>query len=172
MTGGIGFDVLKGGSGFDRIVGGFGADQLTGGFGQDLFVWNARQEGGDRITDFTRGQDKLVFDSNAFLVNGWFDYLVIDTASVADDLSLADLFLASATLNNAAQVRSYLDNETSVAPHGMFIIAANSAGSNILYYTSDASTTAGTGLDKAVYQIADLGMGAVTPESMGDFLFI
>ncbi|WP_298174206.1 calcium-binding protein [Novosphingobium sp.] len=167
-----GDDVINGEAGNDRIFGGFGADQLTGGSGQDTFVWNAKQEGGDRINDFTRGQDKLAFDSSAFMVDGVFGNLVIDTVSSADNLGMADLFVAGTTLSSAAQVRSYINNENSVTPHGMFIIAVNSAGNNILYYTSDASTTADTGLDKAVYQIADLGMGTITSDIMLDLLFV
>lgn len=76
-------DTLKGGAGFDRligetgndeinggknrdiIVGGQGADTLTGGEGVDSFVYVNPKEGGDRIKDFTPGEDRFfVYGSN------------------------------------------------------------------------------------------------------------
>ncbi|MEO6861892.1 MAG: calcium-binding protein, partial [Microcoleus sp.] len=59
-------DTINGGDGNDTITGGLGADLLTGGSGADLFVYRAPKEGGDTITDFTFGTDKLQFVSNAF----------------------------------------------------------------------------------------------------------
>ncbi|HEY8003097.1 MAG TPA: calcium-binding protein [Phenylobacterium sp.] len=65
LEGGKGADTIDGGAGNDLIRGGQGADVLTGGAGNDTF----RIDGGakavtdlDRITDFTHGQDKIVFD--------------------------------------------------------------------------------------------------------------
>lgn len=73
---GDGNDTVNGRRGNDRIEGGRGADDLTGGAGRDTFAYNdlwfspikgygygvPEDNSGDRIRDFTRGQDKLAFD--------------------------------------------------------------------------------------------------------------
>lgn len=66
LKGGAGNDVIDGGSGWDRIHGGAGIDRLSGGGGHDRFIWADASEGGDRILDFTSGQDMLLFDSAGF----------------------------------------------------------------------------------------------------------
>lgn len=72
-------DIVDGRGGNDKIDGGVGADDLWGGAGRDLFLYNAdsffidnrylfgelEDASGDRIHDFTRGQDKLVFEGDA-----------------------------------------------------------------------------------------------------------
>jgi hypothetical protein len=65
IAGGTGGDDINGGDGADRINGGRGADTLTGGTGPDAFIFTNRQDGGDRITDFSRG-DGFVFLGRAF----------------------------------------------------------------------------------------------------------
>ncbi|MEM8853741.1 MAG: M10 family metallopeptidase C-terminal domain-containing protein [Pseudomonadota bacterium] len=57
LFGGTGADTLVGGTGHDTLDGGAGADVLTGAAGSDLFV--AHPKGGDTITDFTPGIDRL-----------------------------------------------------------------------------------------------------------------
>ncbi|MEG3862659.1 calcium-binding protein, partial [Microcoleus sp. herbarium12] len=59
-------DTIKGGDGNDTIAGGLGADVLSGGSGTDLFVYTTTKEGGDKITDFKSGTDKLQFVSSEF----------------------------------------------------------------------------------------------------------
>lgn len=55
-----GDDLLLGGAGRDTLIGGAGADTLRGGAGEDVFRFQAWTDfGGDRITDFTRGQDRI-----------------------------------------------------------------------------------------------------------------
>jgi Ca2+-binding RTX toxin-like protein len=64
-----GDDVLKGGTGNDELHGGLGADLLTGGAGNDRFVFDTDPGVGgnaDWVTDFVRGQDKLVLDDDVF----------------------------------------------------------------------------------------------------------
>lgn len=67
LFGGSGNDRLQGGVGNDLLVGGSGIDTLTGGNGSDIFVFDTAAEAAygtdlgelERITDFTRGQDKI-----------------------------------------------------------------------------------------------------------------
>ncbi|WP_149537287.1 beta strand repeat-containing protein [Siccirubricoccus phaeus] len=65
LSGGGGADTLLGGAGADTLAGGAGADSLTGGAGADRFLFAAAADSTaaapDRITDFTHGEDLLVF---------------------------------------------------------------------------------------------------------------
>lgn len=69
LEGRDGFDYLLGGDGDDTLVGGFGYDLSTGGLGADRFVFNNGFEGGafagggEVITDFQSGVDKIAFVS-------------------------------------------------------------------------------------------------------------
>ena len=74
LHGGGGADLLSGGNGDDVLEGGAGADTLTGGNGADVFRFGAMDSrarlpvfdtGGDVVTDFQQGQDKL--DLRGFL---------------------------------------------------------------------------------------------------------
>jgi Ca2+-binding RTX toxin-like protein len=72
LNGANGNDTLRGGDGNDRLVGRFGDDSLTGGAGRDSFVFlDGPPFGGvDRITDFVRGSDELLFENAAFTALG------------------------------------------------------------------------------------------------------
>ena len=61
VSGTSGRDVIVGTDGDDVIEGGPGADTLTGGKGRDQFVYSSMADVGDTITDFTVGEDILVF---------------------------------------------------------------------------------------------------------------
>jgi Ca2+-binding RTX toxin-like protein len=67
LVGQGGFDYLLGGDGSDTLVGGFGYDLMTGGAGADRFVFNNGFEGGafagggELITDFEAGVDRIAF---------------------------------------------------------------------------------------------------------------
>jgi Ca2+-binding RTX toxin-like protein len=65
LAGGAGRDTLDGGQGNDRLNGGTAFDLLIGGQGSDTFLFNwSGFEGGDTISDFTSGQDRIVIDLN------------------------------------------------------------------------------------------------------------
>lgn len=66
LSGGAGNDTLIGNDGNDILTGGLGADRLTGGEGADIFRFAAPSEGGDTLTDFTRGADKIQSVQSAF----------------------------------------------------------------------------------------------------------
>jgi hypothetical protein len=53
-------DPLTGTVANDRIVGGAGAKTITGGLGNDEFVYTNLRDVGQRIADFTVGEDKIV----------------------------------------------------------------------------------------------------------------
>ena len=67
LDGGAGNDTLNGGDGSDILIGGLGNDILTGGIGADSFKFtSALKSNLDRITDFSRGTDKLLLDDLIF----------------------------------------------------------------------------------------------------------
>lgn len=67
-----GNDTLSGGIGDDLLNGGAGNDLMAGGDGKDSFLFNsgrafaAADFGLDRISDFTKGTDKVVLDKTSF----------------------------------------------------------------------------------------------------------
>ncbi|MEH0198791.1 FG-GAP-like repeat-containing protein [Caulobacter sp. CCNWLY153] len=66
LTGGARADLIYGGAGDDVITGGAGADFLSGGLGADDFVFRSPSEGGDVISDFRGGVDRIVLDAKGF----------------------------------------------------------------------------------------------------------
>lgn len=52
-------DRIVGGDGADTLIGGLGRDVLMGGAGADVFAYTQRTERGDRINDFTSGEDRI-----------------------------------------------------------------------------------------------------------------
>lgn len=59
IVSGPGGGSVDGGAGNDTIRVGTGPHVLTGGAGNDTFAFASRADHGDRITDFTSGQDQL-----------------------------------------------------------------------------------------------------------------
>jgi Ca2+-binding RTX toxin-like protein len=61
-----GEDVLEGGNDNDTLVGGIGKDTMLGGDGVDIFRYYWPNDGGDTISDFRRGTDKIQVVSSNF----------------------------------------------------------------------------------------------------------
>jgi predicted extracellular nuclease len=59
LTGTASRDTLVGTPGDDVITGLAGADRLTGGEGRDTFAYTSLRDGGDTITDFVPGTDRI-----------------------------------------------------------------------------------------------------------------
>ncbi|MDZ8185928.1 MAG: calcium-binding protein [Nostoc sp. ChiSLP02] len=90
LYGGRGDDSLYGGAGNDLLTGGKGNDILTGGGGSDRFLFNSGAAyksadlGVDYITDFTRGQDKIVLDKTTFVgLNNWSGIAIVANDAAA-----------------------------------------------------------------------------------------
>lgn len=66
LTGRGGDDTIDGKGGNDFLVGAAGSDILSGGAGNDSFLFVSPTEGGDTITDFELGTDKITIVSTAF----------------------------------------------------------------------------------------------------------
>lgn len=61
IIGSVNRDTLYGTNGNDALTGLDSGDTLTGFGGRDLFIYTSTQDGGDTITDFQLGQDRIVF---------------------------------------------------------------------------------------------------------------
>ena len=57
---------LAGAEGNDTITGGLNADRLIGGTGSDFYVYNAVNEGNDRVLDFSSSDDTFHFRATTF----------------------------------------------------------------------------------------------------------
>ena len=95
LVGAEGDDTLLGRDGDDTIEGGLGADRMNGGAGADQFVFRSSAEHGDRIFDFTSGEDSLVLHAAGFGDLGSLvlaDAFVFGTSAAdADDRLIYDL---------------------------------------------------------------------------------
>ena len=118
-----GNDTLLGGGGRDRLDGRTGDDRLTGGGGADLFMFlqGPATGGVDRITDFVRGTDELLFE------NAVFGQLGVSGAWAAGD----------GRFRSGAGITSGQDGTDR-------LIYNNSTGS--LYYDADGSGSGGAQL--------------------------
>lgn len=86
LQGDDGADVILGGAGSDRIEGGTGRDTATGGAGADIFIFNGKEDAGDRITDFDQAAgDRLKLLGFGFL--GFFG-IAQGTEDNPDDMGL------------------------------------------------------------------------------------
>jgi Ca2+-binding RTX toxin-like protein len=160
LDGGAGNDTLIGGNGNDTLIGGLGFDVLSGGSGADIFAYKAPGEGGDTITDFASGLDKLQFVASEFgnLTTTNFD----GVSGSAPDITGKELVIFTqgtyATLEYA-QTQA-IGNSTSAA----FFVFTNAANETVLYFDSNGTAAGGAAI------VANLGTAA---SSLGtaDFVF-
>lgn len=171
---GRGVDHIDGGAGNDTIAGGIGEDVLTGGAGADRFEL-LFAAGMDTITDFTTGEDKLVFAKTTYMDRTIFSYPKgsFDSLVVASDrttsIAGADLVIyTAATVRSLTDVNTWLrDNHTGDRDHGLFIVAEDKSGHAMLYFTLDAS-----GQNPSFSILADLGTVPIEHIALSDFAFI
>jgi len=182
ILGDRGRDLLSGGSGDDWLDGGGDRDILTGGGGNDMFRlgrnFDGSSSGGatltdaDRITDFTRGPDRLLltsaqrFDELTFAAIG-NDTIVRDRISGdflaivegVTDLDVTDFITSTASAGDAGSIslssRAYSGREAAAGaalPARVTVSATRSGGSSgavsALYSTAaGVQNTAAPGSD-------------------------
>ncbi|MEG4321267.1 calcium-binding protein, partial [Microcoleus sp. Aus8_D1] len=157
-------DTFKGGDGNDIITGGLGFDFLSGGTGADVFVYTTTKEGGDKITDFKSGTDKLEFVSTEFgkLKNSDFD--LVNVTSPTTDIAGKELLIFSGTYASLSDVQSKFAALPGAGTSPVFCLYQNAAGESVLVFDAD-----GTGPSPTV-NVANLGT-SVTSFGTADFVF-
>ena len=91
LKGAGGRDILIGGLGNDSLTGGRGPDTLKGAGGADKFIFNALNEGGDKVAFFD-SLDKVHVKASAFgIESGEFNFFA-SAAPAAPDASAAFLY--------------------------------------------------------------------------------
>ena len=126
LTGRDGNDNIFGEGGNDFLLGGVGADDLSGGTGNDSFVYLTPSEGGDFISDFEVGTDKIT----------------IITATFGGGLSAGSLSSAQFTLGSSATTgdqRFIFDDST-----GDLFFDADGSGSASQQLIAGINTTGGS----------------------------
>lgn len=87
IHGGDGADVIFGGDGIDLIFANWGDDVITAGAGADVIGWDGDFDAGDDvITDFTVGEDLIVF--SFFTAHADFDALIAAAVQDGEDVVL------------------------------------------------------------------------------------
>lgn len=103
LIGGYGKDALLGGEGDDALLGGGRSDTLTGEAGRDLFVFDINGQfrrsimGTDDITDFKKGDDRVVLDRTTFtkLGDGALSFKTVLSAKEAETNSALITYVRS-----------------------------------------------------------------------------
>ena len=113
INGTAGRDTLIGTSGNDAITGFGGSDTLTGGAGQDLFIYTSSLDGGDTITDFQLGQDRIVFTR------------LLQSLNVNSSNPLADGFVTCANSLSDSIIRIDPDGSAGTASPRAFLRVRN-----------------------------------------------
>lgn len=152
LDGGTGNDTLLGGGGNDQLVGSDGIDTLTGGLGNDQFIYSGNLFANgtpalvaapgirvlnqpDIITDYTNGQDQMVFDTKDF-GNASLVFQRGNAAQIADGNAIV-LLDAFATAGAAA--RAIANNANVQADEGVFVYFNSTLGVNRVVYSKDLS---------------------------------
>ncbi|MCW6052265.1 calcium-binding protein [Lyngbya sp. CCAP 1446/10] len=144
----------------DILTGGGGADILTGGSGADIFAYNAPGEGGDTITDFAFGVDKLQFTANAF-----GNFTTTNFASVsgsAPDITGKQLVIF--TDGNYSTVEAAQASAVGGSTSPGFFVFTNTSSETVLVFDSNGTVAGG------FTTVANLGTAAGTLGT-ADFLF-
>ena len=153
IKGGAGTQTLKGGGGQDDLQGGAGADILTGNGDNDTYHYDASTEGGDTITDYLTGTDKLNFDtafglgaSKSYALSGAVadgDNVILNTAAaVADAAGIQtniDGYSGTLTTNNTVLYTAFNTNTSKAEV--WYDGDVDAAGGAVLMATLDDVTT-------------------------------
>jgi serralysin len=148
-----GDDVLNGGAGTDVLVGGEGVDTLTGGAGKDFFAFSDNPFSGgptvaaangiqvlnkpDKLTDFSIGEDQLVFGKSQLGV----DKLDFTFGTNNDSFGPGNLIVITEnTFANAGGAAAGLaNNESITADAGLFVYFNSTLGKARVVFSQDLS---------------------------------
>ncbi len=148
-----GDDIIDGGAGTDILIGGEGVDTLTGGAGKDFFAFSDNPFSGgptvaaangiqvlnkpDKLTDFSIGEDKLVFGKSQLGI----DKLDFTFGTNNDSFGPGNLIVITEnTFANAAAAAQGLANNASItADAGLFVYFNSTLGKARVVFSQDLS---------------------------------
>jgi Ca2+-binding RTX toxin-like protein len=187
LRGGSGDDTISGDGGGDILVGDAGVDRLTGGEGRDNFTFTgdvfangATAPAGetginalnkpDVITDFTFGDDQLVFNKFDLSLDN-FTFQQGKASEISGDGNLIVLTDPFAAAGGAA--KAIADNENIKADEGVFVYFNSTLGLTRLVYSQDLSD----GGDISVLanldnQKGDEGLANLNKFTANDFMLV
>ncbi|GAB3466185.1 M10 family metallopeptidase C-terminal domain-containing protein [Azotobacter salinestris] len=159
LLGHAGHDSLNGAGGNDILVGGAGRDSLTGGAGADVFRFDALSDSlrnydtgdnqGDRITDFTLGEDKI--DVSALGLTGLGDGYNGTLAVVLNGAGDRTYLKSYDSGANGYRFEFSLDGNYQGLLGAEHFIFATPTGQRILEGTADNDRLAGTSADEIIH---------------------
>ena len=166
ITGGTGADTIVGGSGIDTIVAGIGADVITGAAGADVItlstettaaidtvIYNATTEGGDTISGFISGSDKLKFKETGFGTTATWS----TNAPITTNAATATYFEVTA---DASATAADL-NAGGTTTTGFVLVGATTGTAGVkIYYTADVGAFA-TGNSTLIATLTGISTGDV-----------
>jgi hypothetical protein len=166
ITGGTGADTIVCGSGIDTIVAGTGADVITGAAGADVItlstettpavdtvIYNATTEGGDTITGFITGSDKLKFKETGFGTTATWS----TNAPITTNTATSTYF--EVTTDAAAGAVDL--NAAGTTTTGFVLVGATTGTAGVkIYYTADVGAFA-TGNSTLIATLAGISTGDV-----------
>jgi serralysin len=148
-----GDDTLNGGDGRDVLSGGEGVDILTGGTGKDFFAFSDNPFSGgptvtaangiqvlnkpDKLTDFSIGEDKLVFGKSQLGVNE----LEFTSGTNNDSFGSGNLIVITENTfaNAAAAAQGLANNQSITADAGIFVYFNSTLGKARVVFSQDLS---------------------------------
>jgi serralysin len=148
-----GDDTLNGGAGTDILIGGEGVDTLTGGAGKDFFVFSDNPFSGgatttaangiqvlnkpDKLTDFSIGEDKLVFSKSQLGI----DKLDFTFGTNNDSFGPGNLIVITENVfaNAAGAAKGLANNASITADAGIFVYFNSTLGKARVVFSQDLS---------------------------------
>jgi len=125
LNGDAGNDTLSGDSGADYFNGSSGFDSMIGGADSDTFYYASASDGGDTISGFIHGEDKILVQFGSF--DGW----LMGATPELDPLAFN-------TITTDAEYATYLGNDIAPEADDRFIYV-DSESHHKLYYDADGS---------------------------------
>jgi hypothetical protein len=143
-----GDDVINAGAGDDVIDGNGGADAIAGETGDDTFVYNAKTDGGDTISDFTEGGTDDLLDLNIAVTasDGSANTFSTETGAASLDFGNAGVHVIQANSSNVGS--SMTTGQVTTAALGDF---SSVGGDEAAYIVLTADTNADSSVE--VYHV-------------------
>jgi len=141
LVGNSGGDLLQGDAGADTLVGGGGGDTLVGGAGNDVFRYQASNEGGDHITVFDLGGDRVEIAASGFSLANQAGAGAATLVNSGGNIAGADIVRwtgAASAMDSPAEINAMLASQAGTFSGGVLVLGYD-AGKAALYYDTNAA---------------------------------